>query len=117
MEVGRGAGMAEIGVYQWLLGIGTVVVSASVGFLLKSVTGENRASVRKIDADASKSYSEAATNTARMMVDLQVKVEALTARVDILEKEKDDLQNQVVALQVENAQLRSQINKRGLASR
>ena len=96
-----------------IIAIVYVIGGGLIGFILRNVTGENRASVRKTmteamsnDAGASSQYMEAAKAAAEMMRELQVKVQALekhdgekddliqklTERVECLEQEKIEWQ-------------------------
>lgn len=44
--------MAQVDIYNWLLGIAGVIVSAGFGYFMKSVTGESRANLRSVNAKA-----------------------------------------------------------------
>jgi chromosome segregation ATPase len=44
--------MASLDIYNWLLGVATIIASAGVGYFVRSVNGENRASVRSMNAKA-----------------------------------------------------------------
>lgn len=103
-----------------LITAGGMLIAAAMGFLFKSVTGENRATVRKMysesitqDANAANVYMEAARGAATMMAELQKKVIDLTTRVELLEKEKDELERKIALLQAENSYLREFLSSRG----
>jgi predicted RNase H-like nuclease (RuvC/YqgF family) len=100
-----------------LIGGGFTILGLIIGYLIKSISGQLKRENRREDANAAESYSVAATNTANMMIELQRKVSDLTSRVEALEKEKDALQTQVIALKVENENLRTAMNRRGLAKK
>jgi uncharacterized protein YlxW (UPF0749 family) len=104
-----------------LITAGGMLIAAALGFLFKSVTGENRATVRKIyaeavtsDANAANTYMEAARGAAVMMSELQKQVKSLAERVDALETEREELEKKIVELQNENKMLRDVLNIRGL---
>lgn len=104
-----------------LITAGGMLIAAALGFLFKSISGENRASVRKMyteaitnDANAANTYMEAARGAAVMMSELQKKVTDLTTRVETLEAERSELEEKVSQLQSENKLLRSVLDVRGL---
>lgn len=104
-----------------LITAGGMLIAAALGFFFKSISGENRASVRKMyteaitnDANAANTYMEAARGAAVMMSELQKKVTDLTARVETLEAERSELEEKVSQLQAENKLLRSVLDVRGL---
>ena len=104
-----------------LITAGGMLIAAALGFFFKSVTGENRASVRKLyaeaitnDANAANTYMEAARGAAVMMAELQKKVSDLTERVGVLEVERDELERKIALLQAENKLLREILDVRGI---
>jgi hypothetical protein len=104
-----------------LITAGGMLIAAALGFFFKSVTGENRASVRKLyaeaitnDANAANTYMEAARGAAVMMAELQKKVGDLTERVGLLEVERDELERKIALLQAENKLLREILDVRGI---
>lgn len=104
-----------------LITAGGMLIAAVIGFFFKSVTGENRASVRKIyaeaitnDANAASTYMEAARGAAVMMAELQTQVKTLASRVDALEIERDELEKKIALLQAENKLLREILDVRGI---
>jgi uncharacterized protein YlxW (UPF0749 family) len=104
-----------------LITAGGMLIAAALGFFFKSVTGENRATVRKLyaeaitsDANAANTYMEAARGAAAMMADLQTQVKSLVARVEALETEREELEKKVAELQNENKMLRDVLNVRGM---
>lgn len=117
----------ETVVQQIILTTISSVVLFAVGFFAKSITGENRASVRKTmtealgnDAGAANSYMEVAQKAAKMMGELQAEVKELKerdekrdkevddlrARVETLERENEAKDKKILALEIENAALR-----------
>lgn len=104
-----------------LITAGGMLVAAALGFFFKSISGENRATVRKMyaeaitnDANAANTYMEAARGAAVMMSELQNQVKALTARVETLEVERDELERKVALVQAENKLLREVLDLRGI---
>lgn len=124
--------MAEINLFDAFLGIGTMVASAALGYLGKSLTGESRATVRDINANAGskevateKTAYELAQSVMNDMVKLREEYKEVTnaleterearkkleKRVETLEAEGKEKDKKILALEIENAELKKSLNK------
>lgn len=110
----------ETSVVTTLITAGAMLLATALGFAIKAITGESRASVRKTmteavtnDAGASNSYMAAARQAAEMMTGLQNQINVLITRVDALETEREELQREITILRTENKQLREMIARQG----
>lgn len=125
-----------------LIAAGAAITGILLGYLVKAIAGEPKATVRNLTAQAKKAEAEADSEYARLAreaaADLRIlreeyeadkkakddELNALRDRVDRLEQENLDkdrkisvLERTISALEQENATLRRSLPKKGLALR
>lgn len=118
-----------------LIAVGGAIAGLLVGYLLKAVTGEPKANVRNITAQAKKAEAEADSEYAKLAREAAADLRALRdeyeadkeskerelselrARVERLERENQEKDRKIALLQEENATLRRSLPKKGLALR
>ena len=119
--------MAEIAPYVFpgFIGLLSALIIAAFSFFVGTVTGKNRAEVRKINADArgeeTKGELTAYELAQKVMVDLEIERQErrkLERRIEILEDENKQKDKKILALEIENAELKRRLDRgKGLATR
>jgi hypothetical protein len=119
----------EAVVQQAIIALISGVVLFALGFLANSITGKNRAEVRGIiaqakknEADSDSDYAQLARDGARDLRLLREEYEKdkrerdarefrLTQRVEVLEHENAEKDKQILALKIENSELRTKLDR------